>query len=195
MLRQRGDAEQAPFGQLLDGARRRDPASLRQLHDSVVRQVAAYFRTSGCVDPSGSTNEVMFRALTNLHAFEGAEDRFRAWVLTIAHHLLIDERRARSRRPPEVALPEDADWIAGDDVASVAEAADGTDRVLAMLADLPESQREVIALRWVGGLSLAEVAEVLECKVGAVKALQHRGVTTLRERHVSRTVDLTFTQT
>ena len=109
MPRRRTDVADSDFEELLDGARRRDPACLRTLHDAVVRQVGAYLRANRAVDPAGATNEVLFRALTNLHRFEGDADRFRAWVLTIAHHLLIDERRARSRRPSEVPLPDDAE--------------------------------------------------------------------------------------
>ncbi len=196
MPRTRTEAGEGDFARLLDGARRRDPACLRRLHDGVVRQVGTYLRANGAADAAGSTNEVLYRALTNLHRFEGAEDRFRAWVLTIAHHLVIDERRARSRRPTEVPLPEEADSLAaGDDPVATAEASASTRAVLDAIADLPDAQRQVITLRWVGGLSLAEVAEILGCKVGAVKALQHRGVEALRSRvgSVSNPLDLTFT--
>ena len=75
------------------------------------------------------------------------------------------------------------------------EATAATQAVLDAIAHLPETQRQVITLRWVGGLSLAEVADVLGCQVGAVKALQHRGVESLRARlgGVSQHLDLTFT--
>jgi len=192
--RRRTDVADSDFEELLDGARRRDPACLRTLHDAVVRKVGAYLRANRAVDPAGATNEVLFRALTNLHRFEGDADRFRAWVLTIAHHLLIDERRARSRRPSEVPLPEDAEIVAADDPVAVVELSESTELVLAELANLPDLQRQVITLRWVGGLSLADVAGILDCRVGAVKAAQHRGVETLRARlaGVSPAFDLTL---
>ena len=194
--RSRRVAGEGEFAGLLDGARRRQSDALRALHDAVVRPVAAYLRTNGAADPAGTTNEVMFRALTNLHRFEGDEDRFRAWVLTIAHHRLVDERRSRSRRPPEVGFTGDEDSVvAPDDPVATVEASAATWAVLDAIADLPESQRTVITLRWVGGLSLAEVADILGCQVGAVKALQHRGVESLRARlgRVSQSLDLTFT--
>jgi RNA polymerase sigma-70 factor (ECF subfamily) len=196
--RRRPQAGEATFADLLDGARRRDAACLQVLHDEVARPVGSYLRASQVVDVAGSANEVLFRALTNLERFEGDRDRFRAWVLTIAHHHMIDERRARSRRPPEVPLGDELDWLAvDDDPAAKVELSDATRGVLDALAGLPEAQRQVITLRWVGGLSLAEVAEILGCKVGAVKALQHRGVEGLRSRlvAVSQPLDLTFTST
>jgi len=84
-----------------------------------------------------------------------------------------------------------------EDPAARIELSEATRGVLDALASLPEAQRQVITLRWVGGLSLAEVAEILGCKVGAVKALQHRGVEGLRSRlvAVSQPLDLTFTST
>jgi RNA polymerase sigma-70 factor (ECF subfamily) len=181
---------------MLDGGRRREPAALRALHDAVIRPVASYLRANGAADAAGTTNEVLFRALTNLHRFEGDEDRFRAWVLTIAHHRLVDERRSRGRRPVEIGMTGDEDTLAGhDDPVAAVEATAATKAVLEAIAHLPETQRQVITLRWVGGLSLAEVAEVLGCQVGAVKALQHRGVESLRARlgGVSQHLDLTFT--
>jgi RNA polymerase sigma-70 factor (ECF subfamily) len=187
-----GDAD-SDFEELLAGARRRDPACLRALHDAAVRQVGAYLRANGAADPPGATNEVMFRALTNLDRFQGDGERYRAWVLTIAHHLLIDERRARARRPSEVPLPEDVDLVAtDDDPATTVELSEATRQVLDALAELPELQRQVITLRWVADLSLADVAAILGCRVGAVKALQHRGVATLRKRAaaVSLSLDL-----
>jgi RNA polymerase sigma-70 factor (ECF subfamily) len=193
--RRRAGFADGDFHEQLDGARRRDPACLRALHDAVVRQVGAYLRANGAVDPAGSTNEVLFRALVNLHRFEGDADRYRAWVLTIAHHLLIDERRARGRRPCEVPLPDDVDTLAAaDDPAATVEVSEATREVLDALADLPELQRQVITLRWVADLSLADVAAILGCRVGAVKALQHRGVETLRRRAgaVTMPVDLTL---
>ena len=128
MPRRRTDVADSDFEELLDGARRRDPACLRTLHDAVVRKVGAYLRANRAADPAGATNEVLFRALTNLHRFEGDADRFRAWVLTIAHHLLIDERRARSRRPSEVPLPDDAEVEAADDPVAVVELSEATER-------------------------------------------------------------------
>jgi RNA polymerase sigma-70 factor (ECF subfamily) len=49
-------------------------------------------------------------------------------------------------------------------------------RALALLTD---DQREVIALRFIADLPLEEVARITKRKIGAVKALQHRGLATL----------------
>ncbi len=52
-------------------------------------------------------------------------------------------------------------------------------RVRAALDDLSPDQREVLELRLIAELTTAEVAELTDRSVGAVKALQHRGLSKL----------------
>jgi len=53
--------------------------------------------------------------------------------------------------------------------------------VAALLAALPESQREVIALLKVSGMSLEEVARATSNSVGSVKQKAHRAYERLRQ--------------
>ena len=46
---------------------------------------------------------------------------------------------------------------------------------------LPDAQRDVIALRFAVGLSIAETAQVLGKRQGNVKALQHKAVGRLQK--------------
>jgi RNA polymerase sigma-70 factor (ECF subfamily) len=54
------------------------------------------------------------------------------------------------------------------------------------MAALPESHRQVIALKFVAGLSNAEVAGILGRSEGAIKAVQHAALLSLRRRLVRR---------
>ncbi len=66
--------------------------------------------------------------------------------------------------------------------ASTAQPSDGRkDELLAVLQGLPEEHRETLWLRFVDGLSLAEVAETLDVPVGTVKSRLHNAVRMLRE--------------
>ncbi len=56
------------------------------------------------------------------------------------------------------------------------------DRLLALLAELPERQREVIVLRYYADLSEAQIAAALDIAPGSVKTHAFRGIRTLRER-------------
>ena len=55
-----------------------------------------------------------------------------------------------------------------------------------VLATLPEEQREVLRLRFVDGLSLAEVAEAMDIPLGTVKSRLHHALQTLRQDERTR---------
>jgi RNA polymerase sigma-70 factor (ECF subfamily) len=171
------------FGLNLARAQNGSPPACQWLYESLAGRVAGYLRLHGAREPEDLTSEVFLRVFDHLRGFEGDESRFRSWVFTIAHRLLIDEHRRERRRPETVELS-----------ARVAASAPGgnveTDalRVLeqrdaaAVLAELHPEQRDVLALRIVGDLTIEQVADVLGKSRGAVKSLQHRGVAALRRR-------------
>ena len=55
-------------------------------------------------------------------------------------------------------------------------------QVVQAVGHLTQAQRDVIELRFAGGLSTAEVAKVLGKSQGAVKVLQHSAIVALRKR-------------
>ena len=55
----------------------------------------------------------------------------------------------------------------------------GTELALSCIAMLPASQADVVLLRVLGGLSVGEVAKILDKRPGAVRVLQHRALRTL----------------
>ena len=97
------------------------------------------------------------------------------WVYAIARRVRIDGYR-RSRR---IMLHEIAMNVLPEPPARVEHR--GRLPVFSeLVAELPESQREVLTLLKVGGLSLEEVACVTSSTVGAVKQMAHRGYQRLR---------------
>lgn len=174
-------ADDEHFAAMLDGARRGSGSALRHLYDSLSGEVTGYVRIRGATDVGAVTNEVFHRAFSRLDRFKGNESGFRSWVFKIAHNLLIDEHRKRIRRPKTVATIDTArhDAVGGD---VETEAMAGLERadVARLLDSLTEGQRDVMYLRLIGGLTLAETADVLGRPLGAVKSLQHRAVERLR---------------
>lgn len=96
------------------------------------------------------------------------------WLYAIARHIRVDQyrkaRRTEVREQQVERLPE---------TGSV-EHRQGPD-IEAMLAGLPESQREVIVMLKVSGMSLEEVARATSSSVGSVKQKAHRAYEKLRE--------------
>lgn len=158
--------------------------------DLIVRDVgpslAGFFRTRGVPDPEALVGEVFVDLARNLSTFAGDESGFRSWVFVIAYRRMMDEWRRRRRRPDEtlaglVAEPSSA-LPSAEDQAMERFAEKDAVRMLEILTD---DQRDVIGLRVVAGLTLNETAEVVGKPVGAVKALQRRGIAALR-REIER---------
>ena len=161
-------------------------ASFERLYRMLAGQVASYLRWHRATDPDGLTNDVFAQVHRNLGRFEGDEQGFRSWLFTIAHHRMIDDRRRVSR---EIPLQGDGgvDESRGcGDVEEDAFAAMSRHEVEHLLAVLSPDQREVVLLRIVADLPVDEVARLMHKREGAVKALQHRALASLR-RHLART--------
>jgi RNA polymerase sigma factor (sigma-70 family) len=143
--------------------------------------VLGYLRAQGAAEPEDLLGEVFLQVVRDLERFAGDEARFRAWVFTIAHHRLVDDRRRRGRRPVEpVADDELVRAAASGDAEREALERMRADDVRAALEGLSPDQRSVLVLRILGGLTVEEVARVLGKRPGAVKALQRRGLAAVR---------------
>lgn len=177
-----GSAE-SELGRLLAGARAGSAPAFERIYEELAAPVASYLRWNGAGEVDALTNEVMANVHRGLPSFVGDWPAFRSWVFTIAHHRLVDDRRAFRRRPLVVDEP-DEDQADTRDVEDDAMRLLGDDAVRRLLSTLSADQRDVLLLRVVADLPLEEVATALHKSVGAVKSLQHRGLATLR-RHLA----------
>lgn len=155
--------------------------AFERLYEGLAPAVLGYLRSQGCTDPEGSVSEVFLRVFRRLGDFEGSDAQLRSWVFTIAHNLLVDERRMLSGRRADQPLHDRLD-LPGGDVEDDAMTRMASGRTRQMLDLLPSDQRDVLLLRVVADLSLEETATAMGRTVGAVKALQHRALASLRRR-------------
>jgi RNA polymerase sigma-70 factor (ECF subfamily) len=174
-----------PLDDLVVRSRDGEVRAFEVLYRRLAPSVASYLRWHGVADVDGVTNEVFSQVHRNLARFSGTEQGFRSWVFTIAHHRMVDERR-RSSRTPQIDHDADvaAHALSGDAEADALTVLDG-DEISRLLSVLSPDQRDVLLLRIVADMSLADVATALGKRQGAIKALQHRGLATLR-RHLER---------
>ena len=122
-------------------------------------------------------SETWHDVIRGLHRFRGDERGFRAWLFTIARHRALDWARREASRPATPVPVEDlADHRAPDDTAGAALETVSTAEALALIARLPADQAEVVALRVIGGLDVAHVAEITGRRPGTVRVLAHRGL-------------------
>ena len=123
------------------------------------------------------------RVIRGLGRFRGDGRAFRAWVFTVARWRAIDWRRQAGRRPTNlVSVEQLAERPAPDDPVAAVLEAQSTRAALALLAELPPDQADVVALRVLGGLEVAEVARIVGKRPGAVRVLAHRGLRRLAKR-------------
>lgn len=130
-------------------------------------------------EPEDLTSEVFLGVFGGLGSFTGSEPQFRSWVFTIAHRRLLDDRRRLARRPHQAPLEVDP---SGGDVEAEAMESLGEQWVTSLCGRLSADQRTVLLLRIVADLSAEEVARITGKTVGAVKALQRRGLAALRRK-------------
>lgn len=161
------------------------------LYRDLAPVVTGYLRLHGAVEPDDLASETFLNVFTGLAGFSGNEDELRSWVFTIAHRRLIDDWRRRSRRPQLADEPGDLTTLPGGDVEDDVLVRAGTEDVHRMCSELPDDQRSVLLLRILADLTIEQVASVMGRSVGATKALQRRGLRTLRDR-IEQPAEKTF---
>lgn len=153
-------------------------ASFGDLYRETVRDVYAYVATivgdrAAAEDVVAAAYERAYRKRSKFDARRGSP---RAWVFGIARNAALDELRRRRRGATLVQEPVDA-AAPGDDPELAAERA----TVRAALAGLEPRDREIVALKYHGGLTNAEVAKLLGVSESNAGTRLHRAMTKLRE--------------
>ena len=122
--------------------------------------------------------EIFLRVVRRAREYR-PEGRFRAWLHTIAHHALTDQRRRAALRPATSDAmdthddddePEPATPAGSDDPLLRVHARELGARIEAALARLPAAQREVFLLRERAGLELVEIARATGANLATVKS-------------------------
>ena len=175
------------FAEVLVGAQDNCGWAFTRLYESLAAAVDGYLRVQGASEPEDLTSAVFLAAFSRIGSFKGDEKGFRSWVFTIAHARLVDDRRARARRPLMEALEEPATGRAAS-AESEALSGLGLEQLHRLLERLTPDQRAVLTLRVLADLPIENVASVLGKAPGAVKALQHRALGALRRELVAEGV-------
>ena len=168
---------------LVRRAQEGDTESFAGLYEHFYDKIFRYlvFKTGSSVDAEDITEEVFLRMLESISSFSWRGFPFSSWLFRIAHNLVVDYYRKKGRQ--KTVPMEDASAVIG---ASSYDLDSGLDLKLSMqgvyaaMQGLSKLQREVINLRFAGGLSLKETAESMGKKENAIKALQHAGIKKLR---------------
>lgn len=160
-----------------------DPDALGELWRTYQHLLLRYFKGKGMSDPDDLASTVWVEVATGLDRFDGSESDFRRWLFTIAARRRIDTIRTAKRRADRVeGAPIDPRPVHAPSAGEEAERAADLEQALARVRTLPPDQAEAVLLRVVADLSVAEVAEIMGRREGAVRVLVHRGLRRLAER-------------
>lgn len=124
--------------------------------------------------------EIWYKVLTASHV----PDNFKPWVYKTARNHCLNVLRLRARRKDGQLLP-GASQLAASLTGNLTRLVkDEMERQLrAVVAQLPQTQQEVLRLRYVEGLTRSEIAEVLDLPEGLVKSRLFEGIKKLRDAH------------
>lgn len=168
----------------LDGAVRAAQQGLEwgwtELYKALAPIVTGYLRAQGAREPDDLTGEVFVQAVRSMRTFTGSAESFRSWIFCIAHNKLIDDSRYRKRRPVEVMADPGRDLVYPERVEDLVLGNLARARVRRVILKLTPDQRDVLLLRILGGLTIEEVARTLGKQPSAVKALQRRGLASIK---------------
>lgn len=179
------EREDADTARLIARLQAGDDSVFDLLYERYFNRVYSYLAvTLGDTDDiEDISQEVFTRILEAIPRYERRAAPFRAWLFRIVRNTAITRLRERHRLTLE--SPEDI-GRRQDDIDDVLQ--DVSERwiedrsVVAVVAELPVVQRQVIVLRYMVGMSPSEIAVVLERSPAAVRQLQHRAMLFLRSR-------------
>src|SRR5271157_3095913 len=155
-----------------------DFAAATALIDRLSPQLHRFFlaQFASRADADDLLQETWLRIHKVRHTYRPSEPML-PWFYAIARRVRVDHYRKAIRTTAREHRLEEM-----PDVAAIPGESDRTDDLEALLAPLPQSQREVIEMLKVAGMSLEEVARATSSSVGSVKQKVHRAYETLRER-------------
>lgn len=139
-----------------------------------------FYRTGDAQAADDLTSEVFLRMIAALAGYRIQGVSFQAWLFQIAHNLLIDHYRKMSHRD-DVELEDAMMTDTATTIPQNVERSLTSVTLRQALNRLSSEQRDVIVLRFVAGMPIAEVAQTLNKSEDAIKGLQRRGLLALRE--------------
>ncbi|MCC7020585.1 MAG: sigma-70 family RNA polymerase sigma factor [Ardenticatenales bacterium] len=163
-----------------------DRAAFGTLYERYVDRIYryVYFKVGNRAQAEDLTSQTFLKAWDAIGDYEWRDHPFGAWLFRIAHNLVVDYHRSRR----EVLGLDDATRqleakASRDDARPERMLAEliSMERVRHAIGRLTEEQQQVLVLRFFEGLDTGEVADLMGKRRGAIRGLQFRALSALRE--------------
>jgi RNA polymerase sigma-70 factor (ECF subfamily) len=172
----------AGSGEVIRAAARGDEAAIAALYRDLHPHLLRYLRHHVGRFAEDVASEVWLGLAPQLAGFEGTAADLRALMFTIARRRVVDHHRRHGRQPSTCVLDASCDRPDGDDTEAVAlENLTAQGAVAALVRGLPADQAEIVLLRVLGELDVAQVAKIVGKSAGAVRIAQHRALQHLQQ--------------
>ena len=129
------------------------------------------------------TSEIFIKAFEHFDSYDRKRP-FKTWIFTIAHTHLINFRVGQKKTLP---LNEAVDLVREGSKGELRQDSVDHDiamsKIMSLVTDLPEAQREIVILRYVNDLSNNEIAHLIGKEEGAVRTALSRAIGTLRNTY------------
>jgi RNA polymerase sigma-70 factor, ECF subfamily len=160
-----------------------DTEAFSQLYERYVTRIYnyIYYRTGNPHEAEDLTSRVFHRALHHISHYDNRGVPFSAWLYRISHNLVANWHRDNSRRK-EVPLEDytQQPFRSQAPEASIV-AHQEMEGLLKAIRRLPPDRQQLLILKFVEGMSNAEVATIMMRSEGAIKSLYHRTLISLRD--------------
>lgn len=160
-----------------------DQDAFGQLYERYSQRIYLYiyYRTSSEADAEDLAAKTFMRAWQHMPNYDDRGIPFSAWLYRIAHNLVANWHRDRSRRTI-ISLDDLSRWQVNENGPETALLlAEDRAALLRVVRRLPADRQELLALKFVEHLSNAEIGAVMGRSEGAIKSLYHRTLLALRE--------------
>ncbi len=168
----------------LVAAAQADPSAFGALYQYYLSGVYRYLaaKAGNPEEAADLTQAVFLKAFSSIHAYKPGATPFVSWLFRIARNTAVDAHR---KRRPVLAwefapdIPEDPD----DSPELALLRAERLRELRSRLAQLEPARRDLLALRYAGGLTAAEIAPLVGKSPDAVKKQLQRTLQTLKEHY------------
>jgi RNA polymerase sigma-70 factor (ECF subfamily) len=161
-----------------------DPEAFGLLYERYVDKIYnyVYYRTGNHHDAEDLTAKVFYQALNHIPRYIQRGAPFSSWLYRIAHNLVANWHRDRSRRQV-ISLERLALVKRQEDPGPFEQAARAEERdvLRSAIGRLPADRQELLILKFVEHMPNAEIGQIMGRSEGAIKSLYHRTLLSLRQ--------------
>jgi RNA polymerase sigma-70 factor (ECF subfamily) len=160
-----------------------DKDAFGMLYERYVERIFnyVYYRTGNVNDAEDLTARVFQRAMSHIVNYTDRGVPFVAWLYRIAHNLIANWHRDRSRRQ-EIQLSDTQIVAKGDQPETSLVHTEQNELLLKLIRSLPAERQTLLILKFVEHYSNAEIGVIMGRTEGAVKSLYHRTLLILRDQ-------------